>query len=231
MTNYPTRTYRELLTATGITAGVGRGASGQTKDRLDVFINSALRMGWEGYRWPYLTVIEEATAGDASDYNGENVIDITRQDPAQFINPQPVTWGINHSGITILDERIEDDTYLFYVYMRRFYPLFGEDYSAETTYAENELAYSQTDGDWFRSVVSANLGNPLARDNFWEREGIPSFLFDFTRCSAAAEWHDSQGDIEEATALRAQANTHLVSEIDKLEYQKGLIHRTEYPTR
>ena len=230
MPSFPTRTYKELIDAIALTAGLEETISAKDERRLRVYINSAMRRGWEGYRWPYLIEVEAGTAGDVGSYDDVDILEITRLDPIKFLNSEPVALTITNSGLAIADDLITDDTEVFFIYRKRFIPFIGENYDSSVFYGAGDVVYGPTSGDWYLSVRGGR-DNPLIDTDFWERLYIPSFLFDFVRAYSVSEYLDSQGQLEKAASYVQRGVGYRIEEIEKIETQKGLYHRTFYHVR
>lgn len=94
-------------------------------------------------------------------------------------------------------------------------------YSAATTYAADDVAYSDSQGDIYRSLVGSNVGNAVTDAAKWVRQDFPYVLRDCVAWAIAAMWLKADGERDLAGQLLREAEGLAAAEFDKVERQQG----------
>jgi hypothetical protein len=96
----------------------------------------------------------------------------------------------------------------------------GDDWAAATTYAVDDQVYGVAQGDFYKSLQAANVGNAVTDTAWWERIDVPHVFRDAVAQAIVAELLDTDEKPDAAAVARRKAARLAEQEFEKISRQQ-----------
>lgn len=230
--------------------------SNETFGQFRDFINTRLRVAWEAYEWPEIMRLEElnlsAFDGDVTaslPTEAGYIINIYNNDPLKTTKARQVPYRLFDYGNGVVLNFPTDPDAVWCEYKLRKPELLGEEFDNYASYSYGAQVYfdlgaSYTDpvgphirlassnkpssGNFWNCVEATSPGQtPLSHPNKWERVEIPFSFSPYLAKAAAADWLNSEMQIEASQVAEAMADRtlgNLIDNIARIQRQAGRIN-------
>lgn len=134
---------------------------------------------------------EQTTAAGVRLTPIDEVKQVCKRNPRVFpANPFPIAFRPSDAGIQFM----ADAPAQVWIEFRKRPPVFTSTrHSLTTTYALDDLAYSSTTGECYKSLQAANVNHAVTDAAWWERVQFPAVLASFVkRCASADALNDQK---------------------------------------
>lgn len=146
-----------------------------------------------------------------------NVLHMWDSDPRIYSNAATLNFwktasryqvAANYSGTSV------------FIYFRKVPPcLTSVEYSAVTTYAAGDVAYSS--GNVYKSLVGSNIGNAVTDTDYWEVVEFPKIFKHPVIIGAYADALEEDEQTAKAAVYDSKYNEFLSEEMERLSEQEG----------
>lgn len=221
-------TFSTLLAATAALDG-GRDIAtinADTKASYAECLTTALRYAWNWAEWPELQRTRERTPSSGLitwEESGQpdmgTIYGVTIDDPNTTVNPRPVLWRYDASGLGI---RVFDVTgNVFVRHSRKAPELTTTAWASGTTYATGAVAYDATTGECYESLQGSNTNHAVTDATWWRVIEIPHLLRTALPRGAAALRTGMAAQKQTETLLRRHMDELLGMEMEQFRSRAG----------
>jgi len=242
--------FSDILYRAVTLCGLDRSAIQDTTFRMvRDFASQRIAHIWEQEPWPDIVRVQEMTTttdSDGMDYINltsamGDILQVYSLNPKVTARATPIAYYLDDDG-TNRRIIVMDGTAPVWVEYRQPKPdLFGESYSANSTYAVGAQVYFDTGtgtGSYIPSTTAAPNGNfytcvtatsqgqsPLSAPNNWAIVKIPYFCGDYVTKAVFSDYLRTEGQIDNAAMAEAEAENVKMLQIDRVLRAEGQIRR------
>lgn len=232
-----TISYRDILRIpAGLTGETLETLSVQEQGTIRDFVSMALADAWEMVPWPDVVVIEERTIpGGVLSHVAVGYTEIGEILGVYNANPRVTRMVKEYDFITGNEETFlpQGPASAFIEFRKRCPRLFGEPYSAATSYVATTDQMYFTDGNFHGCIVGTVPGDtPVTQPASWAVVQIPWIFREFLAFEAVSHYiGGTDGQTEKMGVYHQKAVDALSREANKLYRQGRQVPRTRVLTR
>lgn len=214
------------------------------------FANNRLEQIWKNDYWPDLIRVSDPQTVSV-DGNGVRTVAIPSdcgellsvydQNPRLTTRARLLKYFLYSSSTQDYVNLIDQTTPVYLEYKTKAPALFGDAYSASSTYSVGAQVYFDTStnsgsfvpgstaspaGNLYNCIVATSAGqSPVTTTTSWSKVEIPYFCGDYLARACLADFMRSEGQIEQAIVMENEAGKAMEREVDKVLREQGQVRR------
>jgi hypothetical protein len=197
------------------------------------------RMAWEKTMWSRLVETAEfavTTDSDDAKYvaygSGVDTLSavwqVSTRNPRASRNPGRLSFLLSPRGVELTN--LAGAT-VWIQYRPRHRQFTRVAYSGAATYAIDDVVYSATTGECYRSIVGSNTGQAVTDATKWEAQTLPDFLAEYICRAAFSDLlrNDGRGDRADVEEARAEFELERVLNVEETQQDQHRIINARIP--